>query len=68
MIYPVNVCIKRFYRVYVEATSEEVVSEAHRKILDEQDACLVEDPDIDIELEDICSVDVDYDGAMFEED
>lgn len=69
---PANVCIKRFYRAYVEADENATGSEIKRalleQILEEQDAALTEDPDIGIEAEDIVSIAPDYDGAWSEED
>lgn len=69
---PANVCIKRFYRAYVEADENATGSEIKRalleQILEEQDAALAEDPDIGIEAEDILFIDPDYDGAWSEED
>ena len=72
IIVPADVCIKRFYRAYVEveenATGLEIKKALLEQILEEQDAALAEDPDIEIEAGDIVSISPDYDGAWSEED
>lgn len=72
IIVPADVCIKRFYRAYVEvegnATGLEIKKALLEQILEEQDAALAEDPDIEIEAGDIVSIAPDYDGAWSEED
>lgn len=72
IIVPADVCIKRFYRAYVEedenATGSEIKRALLEQILEEQDAALTEDPDIEIEAGDIVSIAPDYDGAWSEED
>ena len=72
IIVTAEVCIKRFYRAYVEvaenATGLEIKKALLEQILEEQDAALAEDPDIEIEAGDIVSIAPDYDGAWSEED
>lgn len=70
MLVPCNVCIKRFYRAYVEvdadATDEEIQEEMRSSILTHQDSELCDDPDMEIEPEDIVSVYPDIEGAWTE--
>ncbi len=65
VIRPLDVAVMRFYRMYVEvdseATSEEIRKVATQKILDEQGECLMPDPDINIEEDDIAHMRIDYD-------
>ena len=70
MIVPCNVCIKRYYRVCAEvdedATNEEIQKTIVEDILENQEKALSEDPDIEIEKDDISGVGIDYDGAWTE--
>ena len=72
MIVPCNVCIKRFYRAYVEvdadATDEEIQEEMCNSIVMNQDGELCNDPDMEIEPEDIVSIFPDVDGAWTNEE
>lgn len=50
--------IRRFYRVYIEdetdsMTDDEIVAKAKEEVLEHQDAVLTEDPDLEIEPQDI---------------
>lgn len=72
IIVPCDVCIKRYYRAYAEvdeyATNKEIQKAIVEAILENQDRVLTEDPDIEIEEDDISVVDIDHDGAWTEED
>lgn len=72
IIYPVNVCIKRFYRGYVEvdenATDEEIRSALMEQIIEKQDNALCEDPDLEIEPQDIIDMTIDHDYIITEKE
>lgn len=72
IIVPCDVCIKRHRRAYAEvdenATNEEIQKAIAEAILENQDRVLSEDPDIEIEEDDIYVVDIDHDGAWTKED
>lgn len=64
-------CMEGYYRVYVatdeDASREEIVAEATKQIVEYQDNALTDDPDMDIEEDDILGVDIDYDGIMYDD-
>lgn len=65
MTHAVNVAIIRYYRVYVEdeecsMTDTEVEQKAREMILDEQDDALCEDEELEIEPDDIVSMQYGY--------
>lgn len=65
MTHAVNVAIVRYYRVYVEdeecsMTDVEVEQKAREMILDEQDDALCEDEELEIEPDDIVSMQYGY--------
>lgn len=70
-IIPVETVIRRYYRTYVRVPkgkeTDRFVCEAARKmILEEQMDCLDQDPDMDIEDDDILSIAPDWEGAQDE--
>lgn len=75
-IVPCDVCIKRLYRMYVKvdegAGRDKIEAEAKLMLTsgDDPDAELIPDPDLfsEIEAEDICWINPDFDGAWTEED
>lgn len=65
MTHAVNVAIIRYYKVYVEdeecsMTDVEVEQKAREMILDEQDDALCEDEELEIEPNDIVSMQYGY--------
>lgn len=65
MTHTVNVAIIRYYRVYVEdeecsMTDAEVEQKVMEMILDEQDDALCEDEELEIEPDDIVSMQYGY--------
>ena len=72
MIVPCNICIKRFYRAYAEVdentTDEEIRKAVTEAILKNQDKELCDDPDLEIEEDDIVYVDIDHDGEWTEDE
>lgn len=65
MTHAVNVAIIRYYKVYVEdeecsMTDVEVEQKAREMILDEQDDALCEDEELEIEPDDIISMQYGY--------
>lgn len=65
MTHAINVAIIRYYRVYVEdeecsMTDVEVEQKAREMILDEQDDALCEDEELEIEPDDIVSMQYGY--------
>lgn len=65
MTHAVNVAIIRYYKVYVEdeecsMTDVEVEQKAREMILDEQDDALCEDEELEIEPDDIVSMQYGY--------
>lgn len=65
MTHAVNVAIIRYYRVYVEdeecsMPDTEVEQKAREMILDEQDDALCEDEELEIEPDDIVSMQYGY--------
>ena len=65
MTHAVNVAIIRYYRVYVEdeecsMTDAEVEQKVRETILDEQDDALCEDEEMEIEPDDIVSMQYGY--------
>lgn len=71
LIVPCNVCIKRFYRAYVEAdenaTDEEIRKAMIEAIVENQDKELTEDPDLGIEDHDVVYVEIDHEGEWIDE-
>lgn len=69
-VVPVDVGILRAYRTYVrvpmDASSEQIEKAAAKQILENGDACLTLDPDLDIEEDDIRWKEIDWDGAQNE--
>lgn len=67
MVIPADVAIKRFYRCYVRvpenATDGYIEYEARQMIIQEQDAELTLDLDMEIENHDIELIDIDRDGG-----
>ena len=74
LIVPCDVAIKRFYRMYVEvgedATEDEVKAKAVEMLTDgrDPDKELTPDPDLDMEPQDICWVNPDFEGSWTEEE
>ena len=72
IIIPCNICIKRFYRAYVEvnenATDEEIRKAMIGAIIENQDNELTDDPDLEIEDEDIVYVKIDHENEWIEKD
>ena len=70
IVVPVNVSIQRFYRCYVHvqegAAEEEVKETVCKKILEEGEAFLVPDPDLEIEEGDIGAMEIDWDATWSE--
>lgn len=65
MTHAINAAIIRYYRVYVEdeecsMTDAEVEQKAREMILEEQDNVLCEDEELEIELDDIISMQYGY--------
>lgn len=65
MTHVVTVEIRRFYRVYVEdennsLTGSEITDKAKEGVLEHQDAVLTDDPDLEIEPQDILHVEYEY--------
>lgn len=65
MTHVVTVEIRRFYRVYVEdennsLTGSEITDKAKEEVLEHQDAVLTDDPDLEIEPQDILHVEYEY--------
>ena len=71
LIVPCNVCIKGFYRAYVEAdenaTDEEIRKAMIEAIVENQDKELTEDPDLEIEDHDVIYVEIDHEGEWTDE-
>ena len=71
LIVPCNVCIKRFYRAYVEAdenaTDEKIRKAMIEAIVENQDKELTEDPDLEIEDHDVIYVEIDHEGELIDE-
>lgn len=71
LIVPCNVCIKRFYRAYVEAdenaTDEEIRKAMIEAIVENQDKELTEDTDLEIEDHDVVYVEIDHEGEWIDE-
>lgn len=69
-IVPVDVGILRQYRTYVrvplDASRSQVEEAAKNQILENGDATLVLDPDLDIEEDDIGVVSIDWEGEQYE--
>ena len=69
---PVNVCIKRYYRIYVDvpvdSENEDVYAAVKNMIIEQGDDALTPDPDLEIEESDILGSDVDWDGVQFGDD
>ena len=66
---PVDVSVVRYYRLYVDvqedATDHEIRKAASQLILDDSDVLNhSEDPSIDVEEQDIVSVNIDHDGMF----
>ena len=72
MIVPVDVCIKRYYRAYAEvdenAGDKEIIQSITDAIIDNQDAELCLDPDLEIEDGDIEWIHIDHEGAWTEKE
>lgn len=70
MIYPVDIAVRQFYHVYVEAqedaSKEEVELLARKMVVEQQEECLCSDNDIDIEDHDISIVKVRDEDAWSE--
>ena len=70
MVVPVNVSIQRFYRCYVHvqegAAEEEVKETVCKKILEEGEAFLVPDTNLEIEEDDIGAMEMDWDATWSE--
>ena len=66
-IVPVEVGITRFYRTYVRvkcgSDDVEVMKEAKKQIVEEQDSCIELDPDLEIDSDDISMIQIDWEGA-----
>lgn len=65
MTHVVELEIRRFYRVYIEdetdsMTDDEIAAKAKEEVLEHQDAVLTEDPDLEIEEQDILNVNHEY--------
>ena len=69
-VVPVDVGILRVYRTYVrvpmDASPEQIEKAAAKQILENGDACLTLDPDLDIEEDDIRWKEIDWEGAQNE--
>ena len=70
---PVDLVVKRYYRVYVTVPDGTTDKEIHKKIVEDMDlnqeltdATL--DPSMDIEYDDITGFDIDHEGEWIEED
>ena len=70
---PVDLCVRRYYRVYVTVPDGTTDEEIRRKIVEDTDlnqeltdATL--DPSMDIEYDDITGFDIDHEGEWIEED
>lgn len=67
MVVPVDVCIRRFYRVYVHvpenASVDDIYEQLGEDILENQDKALTPDPDMEIEDHDIQWCRIDREGA-----
>lgn len=70
---PVDLCVKRYYRIYVTVPDGTTDEEIHRKIVEDMDlnqeltdATL--DPSMDFEYDDITGFDIDHEGEWIEED
>lgn len=72
LIIPCNVCIHRYYRAYVEveenATDEQIRNMVENNIVVHQDTVLCEDPDIEIEKEDIEWIQIDHEAEWTEQE
>ena len=70
IVVPVNLAIKRFYRAYVtvdmHASDEEIKQAVVEMVCAEQGSSLDNDPDIEIEADDIDVWHIDRDGAWEE--
>lgn len=65
MTHVVELEIRRFYRVYIEdendsLTGSEIADKAKEEVLEHQDAVLTEDPDLEIEPQDILNASYEY--------
>lgn len=65
MTHVVELEIRRFYRVYVEDENDsligsEITDKAKEEVLEHQDAVLTEDPDLEIEPQDILNASYEY--------
>ena len=65
MTHVVELEIRRFYRVYVEDENDamndyDIVVKAKEEVLEHQDAVLTEDPDLEIEMQDILNANYEY--------
>ncbi len=65
MTHVVTVEIRRFYRVYVEDANDgmndyDITDKAKEEVLEHQDAVLTDDPDLEIEPQDILHVEYEY--------
>ena len=65
MTHVVELEIRRFYRVYVEDENDamnvcDIVVKAKEEVLEHQDAVLTEDPDLEIEPQDILNANYEY--------
>lgn len=65
MTHVVELEIRRFYRVYVEDENDamndcDIVVKAKEEVLEHQDAVLTENPDLEIELQDILNANYEY--------
>ena len=67
-VYPVHVEIKRYYTVYARvrrgAPTLEIMKSAVKKVIDEQNEALCEDPDMEIEEGDIHICEIDFNGVQ----
>lgn len=72
LVVPCDVCIKRFYRGYVtvdeNASCDEIRQAMIEAIVSEQEADLIEDPDLFIEEDDIAFVNPCMNDAWTEEE
>lgn len=65
MIHAVTVEIRRFYRMYIEDANDgmndyDITVKAKEAVLEHQDAVLTEEPDLEIEPQDILNVNYEY--------
>ena len=65
MTHVVELEIRRFYRVYVEDGNDamnnyDIVAKAKEEVLEHQDAVLTEDPDLEIDMQDILNANYEY--------